>query len=281
MNSQNQNSMCQKCLEAITGPESQHLDPEMLHHLETCSSCARQLKVFEQLQHEGSAFSGDSFPELKLNIMRRLEPALEQRRMARAAASSTADFSWLWKFVPVLTSVLIVAVLLLNSISPRGNTPALHGPAEISAPSGTGYRLALNNTAPVTVSLDNPVTLIENETAIVTGPDGSLLKVAGPARLNVMPRGFHLLNGHLQAEVVPGLGEFTGTTPHGQITVLGTVFTVDTDHRHTRVAVISGRVKVQADGKEAVLLAAGEKTEISQQTDVSTQTETIPALDKE
>ncbi len=281
MTSQNQNAMCQKCLEAITGQEPQHLDPEMLHHLETCSSCARQLKVFEQLRQEGSAFSGDSCPELKLNIMRRLEPALEQRRMARAAAASTSSFNWLWKLFPALATVLIVTVLIFNSMSPRGNTPAQHGSAGISTSSSTGYRLALNNAAPVTVSLDNPVTLGENETAIVTGPDGSSFKVMGPARLNVMPRGFHLLNGHLQAEVIPGLGEFTGTTPHGQITVLGTVFTVDTDQRHTRVAVISGRVKVQADGKEAIVLAAGEKTEISQQTNVSTQTETIPALDNE
>lgn len=275
--------ICQKCLEALTGSESQHLPPEMLHHLETCSSCAQMLKVLEHLQHAGSAFANESHPDLKLSIMRRLEPSLEQRRNQAPQAATQAPVPgyliWLLKLLPALALIVFIAV---SSTTPP--QPGIIGKPtdhQTTAMLPAVFRLSLNNGPANEVSLDNPVSLEQNETAIVTVPDGSTLKVSGPARLNVLPRGFHLAQGHLQAEVIPGLGEFKGSTPHGQITVLGTVFTVDVEPRHTQVAVVSGRVKVQADGQAAVVLAAGEKTEIRQTADVSTQTETIPPVDSE
>ena len=273
--------ICQKCLEAITGSENQHPAPEMLQHLETCSSCAQMLKVLGHLRHTGSAFANESHPELKISIMRRLEPVLEQRRnlAAQTPVPTPGYLIWFFKLLPALALVFIIAVSSINYPQPD----LISKPANNSTNSmvSTVFRLSLNNGAANEVSLDNPVSLEPNETAIVTVPDGSILRVSGPARLNVLPRGFHLAQGHLQAEVIRVPGEFIGTTPHGQITVLGTVFTVDVETRHTLVAVVSGRVKVESDGQTAVVLAAGEKTKIQQSADVSTQTETIPAVDSE
>ncbi len=279
MTSQQTTEMCQKCLEALTGSEQQLHHPEILAHLESCPSCAQMLSTIEHLHREGSAFVGESHPDLKLRIMRSLEPALEQRRARNTVASASVARGWFWQLLSGIAVLLIVAVSIFGTRHPEIVSPPTTGPVTASIP--TSFMMVVNGGVPTQVSLDNPVSLFAEETATVTVPDGSTLQVNGPARLNILPRGFHLVQGRLQAEVVKGQGEFTGTTPHGQITVLGTVFKVETDQRKTLVEVISGRVRVQADGQQATILADGEKTELHQPENISTQTETIPAVDSE
>lgn len=282
MTSQQDSTICQKCREAISGSEAELLrDHSMQQHLAACPECAKMLNTIGHLRQQGSAFAGESYPELKIRIMQHLEPALQQRRntAAERLRPKTAIGSWLLR----LASALCIAVLAIFTIY-QNSAPVEHGPKAAQQPiisaAPPAFMMTLNSGAPTQVSLDNPVSLFNGDTAVINVPDGSTLHVTGPARLNVFPRGFHLLQGQIKAEVVSGKGEFIATTPHGQITVLGTVFTVVTDQRRTLVEVASGRVRVSGDNHAETILNAGEKTEMYQP-GISSETETIPAVDSE
>jgi hypothetical protein len=279
MKSQQTTEMCQKCLEALTGSEKHLHDPECLAHLESCPACAQMLTAIEHLRHEGSAFAGDSHPDLKMRIMRSLEPALAQRRTGSNPATSTAGRSWFWQLLSGVAVLMIAVISLIVTRPPTVVDPP--APVLVTARTPTTFKMVINGKAPTQVSLDNPVSLFADESAAITIPDGSTLQVSGPARLNILPRGFHLVQGRLQADVAKGGGEFICSTPHGQITVLGTVFKVETDQRKTLVEVVSGRVRVQADGQAPIILEAGAHTELHHPESISTQTETIPAVDSE
>lgn len=279
MNSPEISEKCQKCLDAIMS--GQLPDREMQAHMASCQACIQAVHTLESLKREDSAFSHESYPELKLKIMRRLEPVLEKSRMAQVHEKTCFSWSLLFR-----TSFAIAVVMLVCFSLFIGRGPAIVvSPPEVdlaeTATRADSFMLALNGKEATQISLDNPVSVFAGETAEITVPDGSKLKVVGPARLTVAQRGFHLLQGRLQASVVKGAGEFIGTTPHGQIVVLGTVFICETDARKTLVEVVSGKVKVTADGSEPKLLSAGEKIEMCQSGAVSTETETIPAIDSE
>ncbi len=284
MISQQDSTICQKCREAISGSEADLLrDPSLQQHLAACSECTQMLNTIGHLRQQGSAFAGESYPELKTRIMQRLEPTLQQRRNTAAAAEpapiSGITANWFFKLASVFCIAVLGIFLIYQNHSPVERVPAGAQQPVISA-APTSFTITLNSGAPTQVSLDNPVSLFNGDSAVINVPDGSALHVTGPARLNVCPRGFHLLQGQLKAEVVPGKGEFVATTPHGQITVLGTVFVVAADQRRTLVEVISGRVKVSGDNQTEKILNAGEKTEMYQP-GISSETETIPAVDSE
>lgn len=271
--------LCQRCIEALTGPEASLNNPETQAHLASCSSCARILTTIEHLRQEGSAFACESHPDLKLRIMRSLEPALEKRRASQITAGMTQTRSWFWLLSSCLTLLLITVISLYTvNRQPILTPPEPLGHLTASVPAS--FMMTVDGKTPAEISLDSPVSLFTGETAVITVPDGSLLHVKGPARLNVLPRGFHLLQGHIRVEAAPADTEFKGTTPHGTITVIGTVFSVFTDQRHTRVEVSSGRVRVDADGQMPVILNAGENTEICPD-GPSTETEIIPEIDNE
>ncbi len=282
MTSPQDSTICQKCREAISGSEADLLrDPSLQQHLATCPECASMLNTIGHLRQQGSAFAGESYPELKIRIMQRLEPALQQRRNAAAepARPTFVTGNWFLKLASVFCITVLGIILIYQNFNPATPGPAAPPQAVIST-APTSFMIALNAGTPTQVSLDNPISLFKGDSAVINVPDGSTLHVTGPARLNVCPRGFHLLQGQIKAEVVAGKGEFVATTPHGQITVLGTVFTVTTDQRRTLVEVTSGRVRVSGDNHTETVLNAGEKTEMYQP-GISSETEIIPAVDSE
>lgn len=282
MTSQQKSAMCQKCLEVMSGNEAELLrDPSLQQHLAACPECAAMLNTIAHLRHQGSAFAGESYPELKTRIMQRLEPVLQQRRNAAAepARPPVVATNWLFRFASVFCITVLGIALIYQNFNPAHPRPAAP-PQTVISTAPTSFMIALNSSTPTQVSLDNPISLFNGDSAVINVPDGSTLHVTGPARLNVCPRGFHLLQGQIKAEVVAGKGEFVATTPHGQITVLGTVFTVTTDQRRTLVEVTSGRVRVSGDNHTETVLNAGEKTEMYQP-GISSETEIIPAVDSE
>ncbi|HQB81994.1 MAG TPA: FecR family protein [Candidatus Rifleibacterium sp.] len=282
MTSQQKSAMCQECLEVISGNEAELLrDPSLQQHLAACPECAAMLSTIAHLRHQGSAFSGESYPELKIRIMQRLEPVLQQRRNAAAepARPPVVATNWFFRLASVFCITVIGIALIYQNFNPGTPGPAAP-PQTVISTAPTSFMIALNSSTPTQVSLDNPISLFNGDSAVINVPDGSTLHVTGPARLNVCPRGFHLLQGQIKAEVVAGKGEFVATTPHGQITVLGTVFTVTTDQRRTLVEVTSGRVRVSGDNHTETVLNAGEKTEMYQP-GISSETEIIPAVDSE
>ena len=203
-----------------------------------------------------------------------------RKEYAQKDADALSNLSWLWKLS--LAFVIVTAVLVTTlyqpaaKISPPGITPQI-----TSLPAQHSFTLTVNGGERREVSLDSPVALFAGDSGEITLPDRSRLLVSGPARLTLAPRGFHLLQGQVKAEVARGTEEFSATTPHVIITVLGTVFVCETQSRFTTVEVLSGKVRVSSDNAPAVILGPGEKSRMGQQTVGSTETGTIPSLDSE
>jgi len=271
------NKICQDCLETLIDRSS--ADNQALQHLQNCDACRQAANALSKIKNEGTAFVGESHPDLRLKIIKRLAPLVATRKEA-TRAESTHSFAWLWKFS--LAFIVILAALLTSLQQPaKVISPPADSTQIASLPAQHSFKLSLNGGESREVSLDNPVALFAGDSGIITLPDRSRLLVSGPARLTLAPRGFHLLQGQVRAEVARGTEEFSATTPHGIITVLGTVFVCETHARFTTVEVLSGKVRVSSDHAPAVILGPGEKSRMGQQTVGSTETGTIPSLDSE
>ncbi|GEM_PF-966472 len=271
------NRICQESLEAIIDRSSP--DNRIQQHLQNCASCRQTINTLELIRREGTAFAGETHPELRLRLIKTLAPIVSSRGRSAEAGKSNS-FAWLWKLS--LAFVVIAVALFTALYQPPGITlPPAGAPHVASLPAQHSFTLSLNGGEPHEVSLDNPVALFANDSGEITLPDRSRLLVSGPARLTLAPRGFHLLQGHVRAEVAKGTEEFSATTPHGIITVLGTVFICETQSRFTTVEVLSGKVRVSSDNAPAVILGPGEKSRMGQQTVGSTETGTIPSLESE
>lgn len=271
------NKICQDFLESVL--DRQSLDSRGLQHTQNCSGCRQALVMLEQIKRESTTYGDESHPELKLKLIRKLAP-LVAARSEEAKPSSASMLAQFWKFALAFAVIIVALATILHQppavlIAPTG-TPQI-----ASLPQQHSFTLALNGGKPEQVSLDNPVALFANDSGEITLPDQSRLLVKGPARLTLAPRGFHLLQGHVRAAVARGSEEFAATTPHGIITVLGTVFVCETHSRFTTVEVLSGKVRVSSDNAPEIILGPGEKSRMGQQTAGSTETGTIPSLDRE
>lgn len=273
MTEQQDNKLCQDCLETIIDRLSP--DSRTSRHLQTCSKCQQALTNLEHIRREKTALADESHTELKLKLLKKLTPIIARNKTIREPAFTS--FSWLWKFVSAFAVILIGMALLL--LKP-GNAPQ-STPGNTPLTSQQFCTISVNGGEKRQVSLDNPIALFANESGEVTLPDHSRLLLTGPVRLTVASRGFHLVHGYVKAEVARGSEEFSATTPHGIITVLGTVFVCDTNSRFTTVEVLSGKVRVSSDDAPAVVLGPGDKTRMGHQTVGSPETGTIPSLDSE
>lgn len=277
MTEKEHNKICQDCLKTVI--DRSPPDNLVLQHLQTCAQCRRAANMLELIRLEGSAFADESHPELKLKLIKRLAPLVKNR--STATKSSPLDkFAWLWK----LSLAFFIIITAIAAFAPRqipvGKAPGTN--AQIATlPSQDLFYLKLNGGETREVSIDNPVALFANDSGEIILPDKSRLLVTGPARLTIAPRGFHLLQGCVRAEIARGNGEFTATTPHGIITVLGTVFVCESHSRFTTVEVLKGKVRVSSDNATAIILGAGEKSRMGQQTTGAPETGTIPSLDSE
>jgi hypothetical protein len=215
------------------------------------------------------------FPGLKARVLKRLQPVLEQKYQKTAERSIFS--SWFFRFALIGAAVILLVVIQFNAGTRVANKqkPAL--PIQLSQ----GFRISVNKKPAQQVSMDNPVSLFKSEKAVITLPEGSRLKVQGPARLSISPRGFHLTRGALTAEVSKRPETFTGTTPHGKIEVLGTIFSCETTPNKTTVRVVQGKVKVIPDKGKHEILKAGDSTEMKNKKGISAASETIPSIDSE
>jgi hypothetical protein len=277
MNIIENNKICQDCLETVVDRSSP--DSRALQHLQGCEACRQTASTLELIRREGTAFGDETHPELRLRLIKSLAPLVAARK-ENARTAPANGLSWLWKFSLAFAIILVALATTLYQpttvIAPPTDSPQI-----ASLPAQQSFKLSLNGGEPREVSLDNPVALFANDSGEITLPDQSRLLVSGPARLTLAPRGFHLLQGQVRAEVARGTEEFSATTPHGIITVLGTVFVCETHSRFTTVEVLSGKVRVSSDHAPAVILGPGEKSRMGQQAVGSTETGTIPSLDSE
>ena len=274
----NQSKICQDLLEAAIDRQSP--DSRLLQHAGNCPACQQSLATFELLRREGNAFGEESHPELKLKLIKKLAPLVAERATVTKPVTTGSILAPLWKLALAFTIVIIALATILQQ-PPSALPPNPATPQMAAMPQQHSFTIAVNGGETRQVSLDNPVALFGNESGEVTLPDHSRLFVQGPARLTLAPRGFHLIQGHVRAEVSRGSEEFAATTPHGIITVLGTVFVCETHARFTTVEVLSGKVRVSSDNAPEIILGPGEKSRMGQQTAGTTETGTIPSLERE
>ncbi|GAB4271484.1 MAG: hypothetical protein Kow0029_09230 [Candidatus Rifleibacteriota bacterium] len=268
---------CKNTIEQII--DGKELTEESKAHTSSCKSCQLVISTTKEIVENGEpANFSDLYPDLKQKVMKRLVPVMNQKFKAQKPTSIFSEHFFRFVFAGAAIILAFIAIV------PKVHRPLPEKKTYLSSDainSAQVFEISVNGNTAIKSSLDNPVSLFANETAEITIPDGSSLKVRGPARLAICPRGFHLIEGSLTAKVARGNTKFTGTTPHGKIEVLGTVFSCESTAQKTVVKVIEGKVKVIPDIGTAVTLTAGESTEMMTSDAVSSDSETIPSIDSE
>lgn len=272
MNIQELTKSCENAVEqALSG------NPANQEHVAGCEQCRQMIATISAIRNEAApADLSAEFPQLKASVMKRLRPILKEKYGDERSESFLQ--SWFFKFTLGAAALLLIFSMTIPIIGDK-IPDKISGKNSLPIVLTQNFSISVNRSEARSVSLDNPVSLFSGETAEITLPDSSILKVEGPARLTLAPRGFHLASGFLTATVSKGKGTFTGTTPHGQIEVLGTVFSCDSTAQKTVVKVIEGKVKVKPDKGSEKILTAGETAEMHNE--ASPDSETIPSIDSE
>lgn len=251
-----------------------------------CPECTEIIQVISSMQKLDSAYSTEKYPQLKQKILKKVAPLITKPAKPSIAEQLSRLFQN-WAFNISLGTAL--AGLLLFALfvqQPAPNQPQLE-PSYVELPSSGShindhhFLISMNGEAATSVSIDNPISLFAGQECIITAPDGSTLEARGPARLSVNPRGFHLFSGYIKADVVKDETRFVATTPHLQLQVLGTVFSLQSDSKSTLVEVSSGQVFVTPEAGESKKLSAGDSAHFSPDQIGIKTTETIPSLDSE
>ncbi len=251
------------CIEALDSLLSESATPEQKQHVCSCDFCKSQIGVISEIRAVGAIPSQD-YSALKGRILNKLSPIMEAKREAAKANPRSLSTSWLsWFFGAALTGAFLILMLSNSPDIPKKRDLVVNPSNRFASLSNKSFLITVNEEKEKTISLDNPVSLFKNDTALITIPDGSKIKAVGPARLSISERGFHILNGKIEVSVVPGPKKFIGTTPHGQITVLGTVFNCNVTSEKSEISVSRGKVQVQPDCGKTQILTAGQKTTIS------------------
>ena len=107
------------------------------------------------------------------------------------------------------------------------------------------------------------VQVAEGEVETVVLPDGSEVRLRGPAQLSHDAEEFDRtvsVEGQAYFTVQPTIQTFRAHTPTAEVRVLGTAFGVEAAHNRTRVVISDGRVAFSSSGEE-VTLEAGQESE--------------------
>jgi hypothetical protein len=270
MNKSNNTNTCHETIEQVIDGQ------ETSSHLESCDSCRTMAQTAGTIKNDGKpADYANDFPGLKEKVLHRLMPIFKRRFQAEKRNEASFFSSWVFKLAIATAAVVMFFALSFRPTSSGSVNKADYLPIKLMQT----FKMSVNAKPLIEVSIDSPVSLFEGETAQIIVPDGSKLKVSGPARLTVLPRGFHLISGSLVAEVTRSNSSFAASTPHGQIEVLGTIFSCISTSQKTTVKVIQGKVKVAPDNGSAVIITAGETAEMNSKK--SSDSETIPSIDSE
>jgi hypothetical protein len=272
MTTDNLTNTCIETLEQVIDEKV----PVATQHLETCETCKQISTTAHAIKTSGApADYSDEFPGLKQRIMHKIEPVFRARYQQ---TSSVSDMFSAWGLKLALAGAAFLVLFAMFS-SPRMPVSLDHSDTPLPIKLVQTFKMTINEGPKIDKSMDAPVTLDSDQIAEIIVPDGSTLTVSGPAKLNVFPRGFHLIEGNLIAKVTKSRKDFKATTPHGKISVLGTIFSCDTTSRRTTVKVLQGKVRVTPDQGQSIILTAGESTEM--QNKIITDSETIPSIDSE
>ncbi len=245
---------CLQHLDALSGKAP--LNAEAAAHLKTCPACRRAADTIGALRSEKTAWPTLDLSGLRRRVVERVR--LEPRPQSGRDVSQTGIepvVPWWEALLSVRAlglaaalAVLMLAVVFWSTrVSPVSRTVQTTG--------GQEFRLTRADGTVETRPLHDLFS-IATETVELALPDGSQLTLTGPAKAQAFSRGFSIERGTVRARVKPGQTTFTGRTPHGEITVLGTIFVCRVTEQETLVRVEEGKVRiVSTHGPERVLVA--------------------------
>lgn len=267
--------ICNTCIESLI--DRKRLSSEGEHHVLTCKGCKAVINTMGAIALQGSAYSED-LTGIKFRLMQKLVPMLPSKESISRKETSLPNrlIPWLLSF-SVAGAFLIMFAIFQHTPTPKMNNRVVVG----QCLSAKTFRISMNCGEMKIISLDDPVTLTKTDTATIHIPDGSRLKVRGPARLNINPRGFHLVEGYVLAKVKKGKVPFISTTPQGQIRVLGTIYTCETTRDKTLVTLIKGSVKVIPDYGSPTILKPRDTAILKLKSDISVVRDNIPPINRE
>ncbi len=282
-----------KCKEAIDALLNEsgvnNTSTELLEHAAQCPACQNALNVVGQMREHESAFKKEPDSHLKLKIMKKLESELLQnpsevsKVVQNPARPGKFSLTRLWQafaLAAVAAAVVLYAMSAGVSYAPIRHSVPVPGSSDFLLSSNNTYKITVNENPELEISVDNPVTLFDNEIASIEFPDGSKAQLSGPARITILNRGFHLVQGDLFIKVKKLPAEFRGSTPHADITVLGTSFRCIANRQKTVVFVDTGKVRVTSSTGTEKILSAGESTEALKDKTES-ETDSIAPIDTE
>ncbi|MDD3000946.1 MAG: FecR family protein [Candidatus Riflebacteria bacterium] len=281
---------CKEAIDALLNESGVNdTSTELLEHAAQCPACQNALNVVGQMRAYESAFKKEPNSELKQKIMKKLEsdllenPAKTSKAIQDSAKPGKFSLARLWQAFALVAAVAAIVLYAMSagvSYAPARDSAPVPGSSDFYIASNNTYKISVNESPEQEISVDNPVSLLDNEIASIVFPDGSMGQLSGPARITVLNRGFHLIKGDLFIKVKKMPLEFRGSTPHADITVLGTSFRCVTDQQKTVVSVETGKVRVTSSNGTEKILCAGESTEALKDKTES-QTDSVSPIDAE
>jgi hypothetical protein len=261
------NETCQRFAEELTGNGS--LSEACRAHLDTCPECQAFAATVQAMKSESSAYSRAEIEPLRRNVIKRLEASPFYTRRPASDGNSLVErvleFIMPWRFtLGFVTAVVLIAVITVFSQSGSSVLPVPVVPTD--APVTTlAFHIESEATPDYSPLPAGSRFELAQGQAVLHGPNRTRLHVQGPVAITPDEHGFILHSGQVRAEVTPGQTTYTGTTPHGTVEVLGTIFECVVGESATKVSVISGKVKVLPFGGEAVILETDQTTEMTLQ----------------
>ncbi len=250
-------------------------------HVQECAECrgtlesARGTMAFLHDTLSPDRLRKDLAPQVMAHLPEMDTPHALNHAMTQRAKhpEEQGAFGHLRAWIPVFAPMLVVVLGMVLWGSWSANQPAPDRTAGLVLLQ-RGTVSSSTETAPARrdVHASDPVSArVRYETGhdggLILGLDGnSEVRVFADSRIKVYgAREFRLESGSVHCSVGQGERYFRVSTPHGLVTVFGTVFGVEVLDDATRVTVIKGEVQVENENTFTVL-GDGEQTQVGHET---------------
>lgn len=160
-----------------------------------------------------------------------------------------------WRWVPIALAAAACLTILTPWFAPSSPpSPEPQAPVIAIAPTTGLWR------GPLTVADAEDLVIPSGTEIVASWPDGTQVHLSGPtqARLALAQPSVTLQAGRVRALVAPQPGtDWTMAVPDGEVVVLGTIFTVESDAQHLAVEVEEGAVELRHPASGTKTITAG------------------------
>ncbi|HEY1402907.1 MAG TPA: FecR domain-containing protein [Pyrinomonadaceae bacterium] len=182
-----------------------------------------------------------------------------------APAARTGFTTWRWAVAASLAMAVAVGALFFSNLMPSGGALA----ATVESANGALYRVTDAGTLAMVVGEEIGkgvrVRTAKDSGAVVRLADGSRVEMRERSEFSISQNGqgvtLHLDRGDVIVEAAKqGAGHLFVATPDSLVSVKGTIFSVGSGTKGSRVSVVEGEVHVKHSGADKVLLPGDQTT---------------------